>query len=182
MHASTKWLIGEIVLVVLVIVVLGMLGHPAVFPYLWHKMLHNLGAVLLLGNIIITAVWIVMAEQTGSRDVLRFAAQAVNWMDVFFTVPGIFLLVWNGDVLAVQWGGVLGAGWITLSLAIFLLSGILWLGFLIRCQHRLIVLSREENPGPEFFRVLHAWYFWGAVATLLPLISLAIMFLKPTFS
>lgn len=182
MHKSSKWLIWEICIVILSVVLLGILGHPRILTYQWHKLLHILGAVLLLGNIIVTAVWMLMAERTNNYPVLRFAAETANWADVFFTVPGIFLLITNGDILSEQWGGVFQAGWITLSLVLFAISGVIWMGFLLKYQHRLIKLSRtaqNEQLAPEFFMVLHKWYAGGAIATVLPLISLVLMFLKP---
>jgi uncharacterized membrane protein len=182
MHKSTKWLIGEIGAVLLIVVILAFLHHPLFFSYQWHKLLHILGAILLVGNIVITGVWMFMAERTNNSDVMRFAARMVNWADVFFTVPGIFLLITNGDILSEQWGGIFHVSWIVASLALFAFSGIVWIGLLLRYQNILITLSESmggEKGSPEFFNVLHKWYFWGAIATVLPLISLVLMFLKP---
>ncbi len=102
MHKSTKWVIWELGAVILTIVILGVLHHPLLFPYQWHKLLHILGAILLVGNIVITGVWMLMAERTNNFDVMRFAAKTVNWADVYFTVPGIFLIISNGDILSEQ--------------------------------------------------------------------------------
>ena len=182
MHKSTKWLIWEIGVVLLVVVILAFLHHPLLFPYQWHKLLHILGAILLVGNIIITGVWIFMAERTNNSDVMRFAARMVNWADVFFTVPGILLLITNGDILSEQWGGIFQVSWIVASLVLFAFSGMVWIGLLLRYQNRLITLSESmhgEKGSPEFFNVLHKWYFWGALATVFPLISLVLMSLKP---
>jgi len=123
-----------------------------------------------------------MSERTQNADVLRFVACTVNWADVFFTVPGVFLLITNGDIMAEQWGGPLKTSWTVVSIAIFVLSGIIWIGMLLRYQNNLITLSNTEGaqPGPQFFAILHRWYFWGALATVLPLMSLVIMFFKPT--
>ena len=182
MHKSTKWLIWEIGAVLLIVVILGFLHHPLLFSYEWHKLLHILGAILLVGNIVITGVWMFMAERTNNSDVMRFAARMVNWADVFFTVPGIFLLITNGNILSEQWGGVFHVSWIVASLVLFVFSGIVWIGLLLRYQNSLITLSESmhgEKDSPDFFNFLHKWYFWGALATFLPLISLVLMFLKP---
>jgi uncharacterized membrane protein len=182
MHKSSKWLFGEVLFVLFVILILGAYHHPLFLPYQWHKLLHIFGAILLLGNIIITAVWMLMAERTKDPGVMRFAAEMVNWADVFFTVPGIFLLITNGDTLSEQWGGILRTGWITVSLGLFAASGFIWIGILLRYQNALIRISqapRKEELPPEFFQVLHRWYFWGAIATILPCLSLILMFLKP---
>jgi uncharacterized membrane protein len=182
MHKSTKWLIREIGAGLLVVAILGLFHHPLLFSYQWHKLLHILGAILLGGNIIITGVWMFMAERTSNSDVMRFAARMVNWADVFFTVPGIFLLITNGNILSERWGGVFQVSWIVASLVLFAFSGIVWMGLLLRYQNSLITLSestRGEKDPRRFFTVLHKWYFWGAVATVLPLASLVLMLLKP---
>ncbi len=182
MHKSTKWLIGEMTVVVLIVLVLGFCRHPLLLAYPWHKLLHTFGAVLLVGNIMVTAVWMLMAERSHNVSVMQFTVKAVNWADVVFTIPGVFLLISNGDILSEQWGGVLRTSWITASLALLALSGILWIGFLLRYQNRLIKLSQSLQsirPDSEFARVLHRWYFFGAAATVLPLISLILMVFKP---
>ena len=92
-HKSTKWLIWEIGAVILIVVILGVLHHPLLFSYQWHKLLHILGAILLVGNIVITGVWMFMAERTNNPDVMRFAVRMLNWADVFSTVPGIFFII-----------------------------------------------------------------------------------------
>ncbi len=182
MHKSTKYLIWEISVAVVAVAILGFLHHPLLFSYQWHKLLHILGAIFLLGNIVISGVWMFMAEQTNNPEIMAFAVKMVNRADVFFTVPGIFLLITNGDILSEQWGGVFNVSWIVVSLVLFVLSGIVWAGLLLRYQNSLIRLSesmRDEKNCREFFTVLHKWYFWGATATVLPLISLVLMFLKP---
>ena len=184
MHTSTKWLLGEISGIGIVITLLNIAGHPQFLPYQWHKLLHIVGAILFLGNIIVTAVWLALAEQTRNQATLHFAAKAVNWADVFFTAPGILLLLANGQIMATAaWGGVT-ASWVVLALGLFVLSGIVWAVFLLRFQHRLIHLSavpaRSGAPLPAaFFQVLHAWYIAGIVATASPLVSLVLMVVKP---
>lgn len=180
MSASTKWLIGEIALISVSMTVLGIGGYSLLFPYRWHVFLHILGAVLFMGNIIVSALWMVAAEQSGDRAALRFAAGALNWADVIFTAPGILLLLVNGFILAyAAWGG-LAQGWIVLALALFILSGVVWAVFLIPLQTRLIALSSQSDAPPAaFFSALRRWYVWGAVATISPLASLVLMVFKP---
>ena len=184
MHTSSKWLLGEIISIAILIILLNIAGQPQFLPYQWHKLLHIVGAILFLGNIIVTAAWLALAEQTRNPATLHFAAKAVNWADVFFTAPGVLLVLANGQIMAkATWGG-LSASWIVLALGLFILSGIVWGAFLVRLQHRLIQLSRppagSAAPLPaSFFHVLHAWYRVGIVATVLPIMSLVLMVLKP---
>lgn len=185
MHTSTKWLIGEIAITVFVLTLLGITNYAPLFPYAVHKVLHIFGAVIFLGNIIVTGVWMFLAERTQEVATLRFASKVVNWADVLFTAPGVLLLLANGLILATTWGGILGVSWITVALVLFTLSGVVWAGFLIPDQNRLIRLSANAQAGEtlpkEYFQALHRWYFWGIVATVLPLISLGLMVIKPKF-
>ena len=146
----------------------------------FYKTLHILGGVLFLGNIIITGVWMFLAEKSKNINTIQFGVKAVNWMDVFFTAPGAALILLTGFIQAEHHGGAYTQSWILAGLILFSLSGIIWLLFLIPDQHRLIRISGESDTLPKkFYEVLHRWYFWGIIATILPLISLAIMVLKP---
>jgi len=184
MHRSTKWLVGLLVVVGLVGLPAARVGAghplPLLLPYNWHKWLHILGAVLFLGNIIVTGFWMLLAERKGNDASIRFAAVAVNWADVFFTAPGVILLLGNGILLSQQWGGLYHAAWIRIALLLFTLSGAVWVAALIPLQNRLARWA--ETPGSlpsSFHEALHWWYFWGVVATLLPLGSMILMVVKP---
>ena len=185
MHASTKWLIlliAIIALTSLLAIPIGA-GHEIALPlpYAWHKWLHIFGAVLFLGNIIVTGFWVVLAHRSGKEDAVRFAAVAVNWADVVFTAPGVLLLLGNGILMSPPWGGLHRGGWLTAALGLFTLSGVVWGASLIPNQDRLARLAQTPGPLPSaFFATLRRWYFWGVVATVLPLVSLVLMVVKPS--
>ncbi len=159
------------------------------YPYRWHTFMHIAGAVVFLGNIIVTAAWMLMAERTRSNNVIHFSAKAVIRADLLFTLPGVLLIVINGFVMAVSsWGGWAAFhefSWISIALALFIASGVIWVGALIPDQHRMAVYSDPskypDSPPSQFFSALRRWYFWGAIAIGLPLISLYLMVNKPTF-
>ena len=75
------------------------------FPYRWHTFLHIAGAVVFLGNIIVTGAWMLMAERTRIGRVIHFSAKAVIRADLLFTLPGVLLIVMNGVAMVVaHWG------------------------------------------------------------------------------
>ncbi len=85
-----------------------------------------------------------------------------------------------------RWGGVFhDVTWVTVALALFTMSGIIWVGALLGLQHRMAVLSAPsgsaDSLSPQFYSTLHKWYFWEALATILPLGSLYLMVVKPAF-
>lgn len=188
MHKSTKWLIAMIVVIFLMPALSTILPassrEESMYLHDLYKSLHILGAILFLGNIIITGIWMYLAERSKIVPVIQFATKAVNWMDVFFTAPGAALVLLTGLLQAPHHGGLYTQSWILAGLILFSLSGVIWLLFLIPDQHRLIRLSNEDitkdgKLPKKFFKILHRWYFWGIIATILPLISLVIMVLKP---
>ena len=70
--------------------------------------LHVLGVVLLLGNLIVTAVWKVLADRTRQVDVIAYAQRLVAVTDIACTAPGAILIAVSGGVLAGDVGGVTG--------------------------------------------------------------------------
>ena len=75
------------------------------FPYGWHLFLHIAGAVIFLGNIIVTGAWMLMAERTNISRVIHFSAKAVIRADFLFTLPGVLLVLINGLIMAyARWG------------------------------------------------------------------------------
>ncbi len=187
MHTSTKWLVAELVIIGVLLVLLGFAHFPLLLPYKWHQLLHVFGAVILLGNVIVSGVWMLLAERNKDRNTLHFAAKVVNWMDVPFTAPGVLLVLANGLIMMPQWGGI-GTSWIAVSLGLFVISGGIWIRLLLRYQERLIQLSSDSLGSGSagelprvFFQVLHRWYLWGTVATVLPLVALVLMVFKPRF-
>lgn len=181
MHTSTKWLVAMIVLIFFMPALASILPKASreEFALLhdFYKSLHILGAVLFLGNIIITGVWMAVAEKSKDSKVLQFATKAVNWMDVFFTAPGAALILLTGLIQAPHHGGVYKESWILAGLVLFSLSGLVWILLLVPAQDKLIKLS--VNPNKKFYETLHRWYFWGIIAIILPLISLLMMVFKP---
>ncbi len=168
-------------IVLIVLAVLVSLPLPF-YARQWHKLIHILGAVLFIGNIVVTAVWMILAVRTGRATVVHFAAKAVNQADLLFTIPGVLLIFLNGLVLAPVFGGgnILGASWVVAALILLVLSGIVWAGFLLRYQYQLVELSASgEQLSNEFLIAFRNWGIWGGVATILPLISLILMVFKP---
>ena len=159
------------------------------YPYRWHIFLHITGAVVFLGNIVVTAAWMLMAERTRSVSIIHFSAKAVLRADFLFTLPGVLLIVMNGLAMVfAAWGGreaLYSLSWISAALALFTASGVIWLSVLIPVQHRMVVFSDPaEHPDSlpsQFFSALHKWYFWGGLAIVLPIGSLYLIVNKPAF-
>ncbi len=146
-------------------------------------LVHVTGVVLFLGNIVVTAVWKLLADRTREPGVVAFAQRLVTITDVAFTATGAVLIAISGPILADDLGGVGGPGWLTLGFLLFIASGVIWAGVLIPiqiAQSRLARRFRTEAEIPDrYWRLSRLWAIFGAVATLLPLANLYLMIVKP---
>lgn len=145
--------------------------------------LHVVGAVLLLGNIVTAAFWKIRAERTGNPVLIHHAVKNVMLADCVFTIPGLVLLVVSGGLMAERAGyDWSGFNWLTLSLLLFALTGVLWLGALLPLQRRLIRLSAQAAESGKidrtYLRLSRIWDGIGTVATLLPVVILYLMIAK----
>jgi len=156
------------------------------WPFEWHLSLHVTGAAMLIGNALVMAVWLSVAGFAGGDRAKRRAARVVNRGDVWFTVPGVVLILSNGlAMVAARYGG-LGAitttTWIGAGLVLLTLTGLVWAFRLVPTQLALYRLTAV--PGPldvaGFRRHLITWSVWGVIATALPLLAVFVMTTKPS--
>jgi uncharacterized membrane protein len=146
---------------------------------------HVVGVVLFLGNIVVTAVWKMLADRTRAPAVVAYAQRLVTVTDIVFTAPGAALIAISGPILADDLGGIGGPGWLTLGFGLFIASGLIWAGALIPIQVAQARLARtfrnEEAVPPGYWRLATLWAVFGTIATLLPLANLYLMIVKPDF-
>jgi len=146
---------------------------------------HVLGVVLFLGNIVVTAVWKTLADRTRAPAVVAYAQRLVLITDVALTAPGVVLIAISGPVLAEDIGGVGGPAWLTLGFGLFIASGVIWVAALIPIEVAQARMARrfkdEDAVPPGYWRLANLWAGFGLIATLLPLANLYLMIVKPDF-
>jgi uncharacterized membrane protein len=147
------------------------------------KVVHLFGVVLFLGNIIVTAVWKVLADRTGDRRIIAYAQRLVTVTDWVFTAGGVVLIVIGGYGMALTAGLDLRRTWLLWGQALFVISGLIWVGVLIptqMAQAREARIFASGDPIPEsYWRHGRRWAIWGAIATIVPLANLYFMVFKP---
>jgi len=146
--------------------------------------LHITGAVLFVGNIVTAAFWKIRADVGGDPAAMHGAAKNVMLADFAFTLPGIILVIATGNAMAVRAGMPLSEfNWLTLSLALFSLTGVIWAALLLPIQRSMIRhAARSVEFGAataEYRRASLYWAIFGTVATLLPFVVLYLMVAKP---
>jgi len=151
------------------------------FP--WLKLLHVVGVVLFLGNVVTGLFWHAHAARTRDPRLLAHAVDGLIRGDRLFTVPGVVLIVASGVTAAVVGGyPLLHTGWIAWSILLFTASGVVFMARVAPLQRRLLALA---SVGPGSFdwegyrRAARAWELWGAVATATPAAAMILMVVKP---
>ena len=147
-------------------------------------LLHLLGMILFMGNVIVSSMWMTQARKTGDRTTLYCASTVVARADWVLSMPGLLLVLVSGIMTVGYWGGFARASWAELSLAFFVLIGVIWLSLLLRFQRRMLQLTREAvelkiGLSSEFSRVAARWAFWNGIVTILLCCSLYLMVFKP---
>ena len=144
---------------------------------------HVLGVVVFLGNIVVTAVWKLLADRTRSPVVVAYAQRVVTVTDLAFTATGAALIAVSGGVMADRFGGVGGPSWLTWGWWLFVASGVIWATVLVPVQIAQARLARQFRTGgsipARYWRLSTIWAVFGAVATVLPLFNLYLMIVKP---
>ncbi len=147
------------------------------------KTLHILGVVLFLGNIIISAVWRLLAQKANDKAIHKFSIKLIQSTDYLFTVPGVVLIAVTGHMLATGLGGIGAHGWIYHSYALLSVSALIWVVGLLpiqRKQMRLIDESHSLKEAGIRYKTLNKWWsVLGIIATVLPLIALYLMVVRP---
>jgi uncharacterized membrane protein len=147
------------------------------------KTIHLIGVILFIGNIVVTALWKMVADRTRDIAVIRYATGMVNVTDILFTVGGVAVLLGAGQAMAPSYGGVMATKWILWSYALLAGTGLIWIFLLLPIQitqSRLLKsLGPQEGIPARYWALSRWWAVAGAIATVLPLPAIYLMVAKP---
>jgi uncharacterized membrane protein len=127
---------------------------------------HVLGAVLLLGNVIVTGVWAALGMRARDAVPHQLVARGVILTDWWFTVPGGACLTVSGVAMTAVGGlSLWHTPFVRLGLLSLTLSTVLWLAVLVPLQGRWV---RAADRG-HAERLYRRWSVvgWSATAPLL---------------
>ena len=159
-----------------------LLAHPAAYPYA--RVIHVVSVTLFFANVVIGTLWETRALLTRDARIIRHTYATVVWLDGFFTAPLIIAGLVSGLTLATILGGVFSMGWLVLALALFVLSGILWVTTDIPSQYRVKKLFAQLPPDatllpPELARLLRFRLRLNVVSIVPLFIVFVLMITKP---
>lgn len=156
----------------------GMLHFGLVFSYGWHKLLHLLGVVMLMGNMIVGPVWFSFAYYSGDNQLLRFAGRLLQVTDLWLTIPGVLLTVLNGLCLASVFGGSNAQGWLYWSVLALFLMWALSIPVLYIQEKLYRALDAENWDRSKIQQLVTQWAIWGTLVMLPPTLIFYWMVMK----
>lgn len=154
--------------------------------YAVFKALHLLGVSLFIGNILVTALWKVLADRNAQPAVVAYAQRLVTITDYVFAAVGAGLVFVSGRFLAEGLYGGVNAdspSWLLWGWGLFIVSGVIWVLVLIPVQYKQAKMAREfasaEAVPEAYWRLSKIWVVAGVIATVLPLLNFYVMVFKP---
>jgi uncharacterized membrane protein len=147
------------------------------------RFVHVIGATVLFGTGLGIAFFMVMANRTRDPAKIAHVAATVVVADMAFTATAVILQPITGVLLAREIGWPLSEGWIVLSLALYVVTGLFWLP-VVAIQVRLRNLARqaaaEQKPLPQaYHRLFRIWFACGFPAFVAVLAIFWLMLTKP---
>jgi uncharacterized membrane protein len=144
----------------LLVMALAWAGFPSEMPlpYAVHKVLHIVGVIIFMGNLIAGPLWIIFAYYEDGRRHFPFAVRTLVAADIWLTTPGLQLTIWNGLCLAAFFGGARTQPWLVESLGWLLLTSLWSLVLVLPWQERLLA-AVEAGDETAQQRALIQWAF-----------------------
>ena len=148
------------------------------------RLVHVIGAAVLLGTGAGIAFFMVMAHRTGDPRAIAHVAGTVVVADALFTATAVILQPITGIWLAHEVGWPLSEGWIVLSLVLYVVTGLFWLPVVfiqIRLRGLAQAAARDGMPLPEaYFRLYRIWFACGFPAFFSVIAIFWLMLTKPS--
>lgn len=129
------------------------------------KLIHVIGATVLLGTGAGIAFFMLMAHRTGDARLIAHTAGVVVIADTLFTATAVILQPLTGLWLADLSGYGLNEFWIVAGAGLYGLIGLFWLP-VVWIQLRLRALARQAADSdaplpPAYFRYWRIWFALG---------------------
>ena len=147
---------------------------------------HVIGAMVLFGTGAGIAFFMLVAHRTGDAHLITHTARTVVIADTLFTATAVIAQPISGIWLAHLTGWSLTEGWIIVSIALYVLTGLFWLPVVyIQIQLRKLASEAAQagTPLPErYFRLFRIWFACGFPAFASVAAIIWLMLTKPAIS
>lgn len=147
------------------------------------RLLHVLGACVLIGTGAGIAFFMVMAHRTRDPASISHTAGIVVVADMLFTATAAIAQPITGIILARDLGWPLWDGWIAVSLALYVFIGLFWLPVVwIQAKMRNEARTSAQSGTtltPRYMRLYRIWFACGVPAFLAIVALLWLMIVRP---
>lgn len=151
--------------------------------YLLLKTIHILSSVVLVGTGFGTAYYLFFANRSGQVVAQAEVARLVVRADWWFTTPAIIVQPLTGLAMAHMAGWPLATPWIAWSLALYVMTGALWLPVVVlqvRMARMAAAAARSGEALPTaYWRCARWWEALGYPAFAAMLMVFWLMVSKP---
>lgn len=145
--------------------------------------LHILGAMVLFGTGLGIAFFMYMADRSGDVALIAGTARIVVIADLVFTATAVIVQPVTGLAMVMLSGHTLDESWIVLSLALFVMVGLLWLPvvWMQNEMRKMAVAARDGGTvlPARYRRYMRLWFWMGWPAFFGVLAILYLMIEKP---
>ena len=146
--------------------------------------IHIVSAVVFMGNTITAAFWKVRADRSGSTEAMANVSRSLLMADLVFTGPGLAGLLVTGFWMVNLTGwDRFQEPWLGISVVLLVVTAVIWGAGLLPLQFRMARLARLQasniSSDPAYRRSSKIWSMLGGLATLMPILILFLMVLKP---
>lgn len=150
------------------------------------RLLHVLGACVLIGTGAGIAFFMVMAHRTKNPASIAHTAGIVVIADMLFTATAAIAQPITGIILARDLGWPLWDGWIAVSLALYVFIGLFWLP-VVSIQAKMRDEARTSAQSgtpltPRYMRLYRIWFACGIPAFLAIVALLWLMIVRPVIT
>jgi len=155
----------------------GLIKFDLLLSYHWHKILHIIGVVLFMGNMIVGPIWFMYAYLSKDKTLLKFAAKLLELTDIYLTIPGIALTIINGLYLASVYGGTKNQPWLFYSI---ILLFVMWaLSIPLICLQEKMYQSLDKEFDLKIINtLLIRWSILGTFVMIPPSVIFYLMIVK----
>jgi uncharacterized membrane protein len=147
------------------------------------RLLHVLGACVLIGTGAGIAFFMVMAHRTKDPVSIAHTAAIVVIADILFTATAAIAQPVTGVILALNLGWPLLDGWIAVSLALYVFIGVFWLPVVwIQVKMRDEAKASAQSGtalSPRYMQLYRIWFACGIPAFLAIIALLCLMIVRP---
>ena len=151
--------------------------------YLLVKMMHIIGAAVLLGTGAGIAFFMLVAHLRGDPHEMAGVARTVVLADFLFTASAVVLQPITGAWLAWSSGYSLREGWVAASIALYVITGAFWLpvGWMQMRMRDLLIHAVETNTKlpTDYQRLFRWWFAFGFPAFAAVLLIFWLMIARP---